>query len=212
MRQRIVLSLILAAVLVATAIVAGRAAAPAGEGRAQVPRGATIAYAVDGDTLRVSIGSSLEYVRLVGIDTPEDVRPGTDPECGSLEAAASMRRLAPEGARVQLRFDSVADRRDKYGRLLAHAFVAGRQLEIAQLRRAGRRSTGLTISNSMDWPGSSGPKRRRAPAFLASGAPAAATSTPPPSSTSLRPAPAPYRRGDIRTGGPRPSEGSWSCR
>jgi micrococcal nuclease len=135
MRQRIILSLVLAAVLVATAVVAGRAAAPAGDARAQVARSATIAYAVDGDTLRVSIGSSLEYVRLVGIDTPEDVRPGTDPECGSLEAAASMKRLAPEGTQVQLRFDSVADRRDRYGRLLAHAFVAGRQLEIAQLRR-----------------------------------------------------------------------------
>lgn len=135
MRQRIVLSLTLAALLVATAVVAGRATAPAGEGRAQVPRGATIAYTVDGDTLRVSLDSRLEYVRLVGIDTPEDVRPGTDPECGSLEAAASMQRLAPEGAHVQLRFDSVADRRDRYGRLLAHAFVAGRQLEVAQLRR-----------------------------------------------------------------------------
>jgi micrococcal nuclease len=135
MRQRIISSLILAAVLVATVIVAGRAASPAGEARAQAARGATIAYAVDGDTLRVSIGSRLEYVRLVGIDTPEDVQQGTDPECGSQEAAASMQRLAPEGARVQLRFDSVADRRDRYGRLLAHAFVAGHQLEIAQLRR-----------------------------------------------------------------------------
>jgi micrococcal nuclease len=125
----------LAAVLVATAVVVGRAAPPAGDARAQAARSATIAYAVDGDTLRVSLGSRLEYVRLVGIDTPEDVQPGTGPECGSLEAAASMERLAPEGARVRLRFDSVADHRDRYGRLLAHAFVAGRQLEVAQLRR-----------------------------------------------------------------------------
>jgi endonuclease YncB( thermonuclease family) len=46
-----------------------------------------------------------------------------------------MDRLAPEGAAVVLRADSVADAEDRYGRLLAHAFVAGRQLEVAQLRR-----------------------------------------------------------------------------
>jgi micrococcal nuclease len=75
------------------------------------------------------------YVRLVGIDTPEDVRPGTPVECGARAAADSMDRLAPDGARVLLRADSVADEHDRYGRLLAHAFVSSRQLEIAQLRR-----------------------------------------------------------------------------
>ena len=100
------------------------------------PRHATIDYAVDGDTLRVRIASGdLLYVRLVGIDTPEDAKPGTPVECGSRQAAASMVRLAPEGAPVHLVRDSVADEYDRYGRLLAHAFVAGHQLELAQLRR-----------------------------------------------------------------------------
>jgi micrococcal nuclease len=100
------------------------------------PTRATVAYAVDGDTLRVTLPSGeLVYVRLVGIDTPEDVRPGYPTECGARAAAASMATLAPEGARVTLRPDSVADSEDRYGRLLAHAFIAGRQLEIAQLRR-----------------------------------------------------------------------------
>jgi endonuclease YncB( thermonuclease family) len=97
---------------------------------------AKVAYAVDGDTLRVELPSGeLAYVRLVGIDTPEDVRPGNPTECGSEDAAASMESLAPEGAVVTLRGDSVADSEDRYGRILAHAFIAGRQLEIAQLRR-----------------------------------------------------------------------------
>jgi micrococcal nuclease len=100
------------------------------------PIRARVAYAVDGDTLRVRLPSGeLTYVRLVGIDTPEDVRPGYPIECGARAATASMHRLAPEGARVTLRRDSVAGVEDRYGRLLAHAFVAGRQLEIAQLRR-----------------------------------------------------------------------------
>ena len=97
---------------------------------------ATIAYAVDGDTLRVRLSSGeLAYVRLVGIDTPEDVRPGYPTECGAKAAAASMERLVPDGASVLLRPDSVAGETDRYGRLLAHAFIAGRQLELAQLRR-----------------------------------------------------------------------------
>jgi micrococcal nuclease len=102
----------------------------------QSPRHAIVAYAVDGDTLRVRLASGeLAYVRLVGIDTPEDVRPGYPTECGARAAAASMRRLAPEGARVLLRSDSVADATDRYGRILAHAFVGRRQLEVVQLRR-----------------------------------------------------------------------------
>lgn len=97
---------------------------------------ATIAYAVDGDTLRIrEPGGELAYVRLVGIDTPEDVRPGYPTECGARAAARSMEGLAPEGAPVTLRYDSVADHEDVYGRILAHAFIDGRRLELAQLRR-----------------------------------------------------------------------------
>jgi micrococcal nuclease len=97
---------------------------------------ATIAYVVDGDTLRIrEDDGELQYVRLVGIDTPEDVKEGTAVECGSRAAARSMEGLAPEGASVYLRYDSVADREDVFGRVLAHAFVDGRQLELAQLRR-----------------------------------------------------------------------------
>jgi len=97
---------------------------------------ATVAYAVDGDTLRIrEADGGLAYVRLVGIDTPEDVRPGSPVECGSREAARSMDHLAPEGAGVRLRYDPVAGREDRYGRILAHAWVDGRSLELAQLHR-----------------------------------------------------------------------------
>jgi micrococcal nuclease len=97
---------------------------------------ATIAYTVDGDTLRIrEADGELAYVRLVGIDTPEDVKPDFPTECGSKEAARSMEGLATKGAEVTLRYDSIADHEDTYGRVLAHAFVDGRQLELAQLRR-----------------------------------------------------------------------------
>lgn len=106
------------------------------ESQPRSSRSGRIDYAVDGDTLRVRLpGGDLDYVRLVGIDTPEDVRPGYPIECGARAAAASMHRLAPDGIHLTLRRDSVAGVEDRYGRLLAHAFVDGRQLEIVQLRR-----------------------------------------------------------------------------
>jgi micrococcal nuclease len=109
--------------------------APSSPRQAPATETGRIAYVVDGDTLRVRLAGKLTYVRLIGIDTPEDVRPGTPVECGAEAAADSMRRLAPEGAQVLLRADSVAATHDRYGRLLAHAFIARRQLEVAQLRR-----------------------------------------------------------------------------
>ena len=121
-----------AALVVATPAAAGEAATQ----QRGVARIGHIDYAVDRDTLRVELADGdLDYVRLVGIDTPEDVKPGTPLECGSKAAAASMDSIAPEGAEILLRADSVADEYDRYGRLLAHAFVGGRQLELVQLRR-----------------------------------------------------------------------------
>jgi endonuclease YncB( thermonuclease family) len=97
---------------------------------------AEVDYVVDGDTLSIrQAAGSLAYVRLVGIDTPEEVRHDYPTECGAEEAARSMQRLAPDGAVAVLRRDSVADATDSYGRVLAHVVVNGRQLEIAQLRR-----------------------------------------------------------------------------
>ncbi len=129
-RPAIILGLVLIAV---ACLLAARL--PGAHGRSAGFR-ATIDYAVDGDTLRVhESDGELAYVRLVGIDTPEDVKPGYPSECGSKAAARSMEMLAPEGAEVTLRYDSVADHEDVYGRLLAHVFVGGRQLELVQLRR-----------------------------------------------------------------------------
>jgi micrococcal nuclease len=126
--------LLVLAVAVAVAIDSG-----GGTGTARADAGgftAEIAYVVDGDTLRVrEADGDLAYVRLVGIDTPEDVKPEYPTECGGHAAARSMEALAPEGATVRLRYDSVAGEEDTFGRTLAHAFVDGRQLELIQLRR-----------------------------------------------------------------------------
>lgn len=71
---------------------------------------------VDGDTL---VLDGDERVRLIGIDTPESVKPGTPVECFAREASAEMKRLV-EGRRVRLVLD--AEKRDRYRRLLAYVY------------------------------------------------------------------------------------------
>jgi micrococcal nuclease len=101
-----------------------------------------VSKAIDGDTLRLSGGES---VRLIGIDTPESrynsklerdsKRSHKDTEA-ILEmgrAASRFTKTLVEGRRVRLVFD--AQKRDRYGRLLAYVyledgtFVNGRIIE-----------------------------------------------------------------------------------
>jgi micrococcal nuclease len=82
---------------------------------------ATVTRVVDGDTVVARIGGREERVRYIGMDTPEDVKPGTPVQCYSRAAAAENRRLVA-GRRVRLVRD--AEARDRYGRLLAYVYRA----------------------------------------------------------------------------------------
>jgi endonuclease YncB( thermonuclease family) len=90
---------------------------------------------VDGDTVEAefSNGSQID-VRLIGIDTPEEVKPDYPVECGARAAARSMRSMA-SGRRVTLATDPSQDRFDGYGRLLAYVYRRGKDLNLAQVRR-----------------------------------------------------------------------------
>lgn len=83
----------------------------------------TVARVVDGDTIRVEARGAETPVRLVGIDTPETVKPGSPVECGGPEASARTKRLLPAGTRVRLVTDPTQDTRDRYARLLAYVYV-----------------------------------------------------------------------------------------
>jgi len=88
---------------------------------------------VDGDTILVRLGGRDEYVRLIGVDTPETVKPDTPVQCfGERASHFTKRRLA--GRRVRLVFG--AEPRDVYGRLLAYVYV-GRRLFNSSLARRG---------------------------------------------------------------------------
>lgn len=89
---------------------------------------------VDGDTVFVRYADGAEgYVRLIGVDTPEDVKPGYPVECGARQAANSM-RAAAAGRQATLFTDPTQDRFDTYGRLLAYLYVGGRNLDRVQIR------------------------------------------------------------------------------
>ncbi|HYF26243.1 MAG TPA: thermonuclease family protein [Baekduia sp.] len=88
--------------------------APAGEGRGLEGR---VSRVVDGDTIHVQVDGRREKVRLIGVDTPESVKPGTPVECFA-KAASAFTKQALDGRRVRLTTD--AEERDRYGRLLAY--------------------------------------------------------------------------------------------
>lgn len=101
---------------------------------------ALVTRVVDGDTIEARVGGEVEDVRLIGVDTPETVKPGEPVQCfGPRASDFTHRRL--EGRRVRLVFG--VERRDVYGRLLAYAYLDGGLFNSALLRRGLARS--LTI-------------------------------------------------------------------
>lgn len=83
---------------------------------------AAVVRVVDGDTIIVKIGSSRETVRLIGVNTPETVKPNSPVECFGPEASAFTKSLLPAGTLVRVKRD--AEARDKYGRLLLYVWRA----------------------------------------------------------------------------------------
>lgn len=112
-----------------------------------LPEGAyVVERVVDGDTLRLTNG---ETVRLIGVDTPETVKPNAPVEQFGHEATNFTKDFLQRSSfQVRLTFDS--DRRDKYGRLLAYVWV-GDQLLNEELVLAGlaRVETQYSYSRAM---------------------------------------------------------------
>ena len=67
---------------------------------------------IDGDTLLLTNG---EYVRLIGVDTPETKHPEKPVEYFGKEACQFTKGMV-EGKKVRLEYDQT--RRDRYGRIL----------------------------------------------------------------------------------------------
>ena len=88
---------------------------------------------VDGDTLLLDGG---ERVRLIGVDTPETVRPDWPQERFGNEASAFTRRMA-ERKRVWLEYDPQVGRKDRYERTLAYVYLPDGTLLNREIIRRG---------------------------------------------------------------------------
>jgi micrococcal nuclease len=111
------------------------------------PLTASVVRAVDGDTLIVRLASGeRRRIRVIGVDTPEDVAPGRPVQCWSRRAAA-FTNDALEGRSVTLVLGR--EREDRYGRTLAYVQRSdGFDLEIELLRGGYART--LTIAPNDD--------------------------------------------------------------
>ncbi len=102
---------------------------------------AVVVRVIDGDTVEVRITDRVDgpgagratlnrifSVRLIGIDTPESVKPGSPIECFGKEASAATTALL-EGQRVRLVKD--VEETDAYGRLLRYVYL---EAEMANAR------------------------------------------------------------------------------
>jgi len=110
---------------VALLAAAATASCAPGDGRDRVPGPggaveARVTRVVDGDTVVARLaGGARERVRYIGIDTPESVKPDTPVQCFA-EQASHRNAALVAGRAVLLRLD--AERRDRYGRLLAYVY------------------------------------------------------------------------------------------
>jgi micrococcal nuclease len=103
---------------------------------------ATVTRVVDGDTIEARIEERVDGpaggeadlgqtydIRLIGIDTPESVKPGTPVECFAKEASAAAEALL-EGESVRLVKD--VEETDRYQRLLRYVYI-GEEMANARL-------------------------------------------------------------------------------
>lgn len=127
--------LIILLLLAGAAVLGGSSAFPGADDRAGGGGGAgkerdgRVVRVVDGDTLKVAVGGREESVRLIGVDTPESVKPDAPVECGAKAASRAMDRLvldeAGRGRRVFVVSDPTQGDRDRYDRLLAYVVLPG---------------------------------------------------------------------------------------
>lgn len=77
---------------------------------------------VDGDTIVIDYKGKQEKVRLIGVNTPETVKPNSPVEHYGKEASDFTKKMLTN-KKVELEFD--IGQRDKYNRLLAYIYLDG---------------------------------------------------------------------------------------
>ncbi|MCX6431812.1 MAG: thermonuclease family protein [Actinobacteria bacterium] len=81
----------------------------------------TVERVVDGDTVHVRVEGQDVTVRMIGINTPETVKPDAPIECFGPESS-DFAKATLTGQPVTLEFDDSQGMTDKYGRTLAYVW------------------------------------------------------------------------------------------
>jgi micrococcal nuclease len=91
---------------------------------------AVVVRVVDGDTFLASVnGGRAVRVRVIGVDTPETVKPDTPVRCYGPQASAFTKHLLPPGTQIRAAHEPGGDT-DRYGRQLWDVWLPdGRFLE-----------------------------------------------------------------------------------
>jgi micrococcal nuclease len=83
--------------------------------------GVGVLRVVDGDTIHVLLSGQDVTVRMIGINTPETVKPDSPVECFGPEASDYAKEVLTDQT-VDLEFDASQGRTDRYGRTLAYVW------------------------------------------------------------------------------------------
>lgn len=84
---------------------------------------AVVTKDVDGDTIKVSVNGNNETIRMLLIDTPEDVDPVKPVEPFAYQAADYAKGVLPVGKHIYLQIGKKGYEKDKYNRLLAYVYI-----------------------------------------------------------------------------------------
>lgn len=84
---------------------------------------AVVSKDVDGDTIKVTLNDKEETIRMLLIDTPEDVDPYKPVEPFAYQAADYAKSVLPVGKQIFLQEGQKGHERDKYNRLLAYVYI-----------------------------------------------------------------------------------------
>lgn len=76
----------------------------------------------DGDTLSVQMDGRQEKVRMIGVDTPETIKPNSPVECYGVAASNYLKNLLKDTS-VRLEADPINQNRDRYDRLLRYVYL-----------------------------------------------------------------------------------------
>lgn len=95
-----------------------------------------VSQVIDGDTIVVDMDGIEERVRLIGIDTPETLKPDSPTECFGKAASEFANQLVNNKA-VRLAADPINTNRDRYNRLLRYVFLEDGTFVNAEIIKQG---------------------------------------------------------------------------